>query len=307
MSDNSATVNKSPDPSKPQAYRMGDLLNDWDLFAEEVYDARLGNKPMGIRTGLSKVDEAIGGVLHPGLHSIQGGPGVGKSALALQIAATCGLPALFVTCEQSPMEIMRRITARVTGTYVNNFKNGDLTPDQSRQLVRKAITTCPDLVILDCTRGHAPAIVGDGRSGQVNIYDIADSMKSGSSHILVMIDSLHSWASSAPSSSTEYELLNASIASLIGLSASLECPVVAIAEQPKGDAGKADVLSGAGTRKIGYSAETVISIEKTVPKSTPDKNLEYDITLTLNKNRNGVADQKLNLKFNGALMKFREV
>lgn len=294
------------DPTQPIAYRMKDLLNEWDRFAEEAYETKQSNTPMGICTGLASVDEAIGGVFQPGLHSLQGPPGVGKSAFALQIAATCGFPALFVTCEQSPMEILRRITARVTGTIVNYFKNGDLTPELSRGLVRQAINTCPDLTILDCTRAYAGAFAVGNTRTSMNLYNIANSIRGESSHMLVMIDSLHTWASNAPTNSTEYDSLNAAIASLISLSASLVCPVVAVAEQPKDAVGKADVMSGAGTRKIGYSAESVMALDENRDGRPNLKSREKYITLKLTKNRNGTAGQKIELLFDGAVMGFQE-
>ena len=55
--------------------------------------------PGGPVTGLAPVDIALGGYLAEGLHILHGAPGTGRTALSLQIAATCGAAALFVTAE----------------------------------------------------------------------------------------------------------------------------------------------------------------------------------------------------------------
>lgn len=309
---NGATATLDPGPPSadqypaaggPQVYRLGDLLDEWDSHAQTVYDARRGNLPPGIRTGLDAVDDSMGGAFAPGLHSIQGKPGSGKTALVLQVAATCGFPALYVTCEMSPLELLRRITARVTGTYLNRFKTGELDPEESKAQVRRAIATCPELVIVDCTREYVPAFATSGNS----LYDLAQQVRGDSRHTLIVVDSLHSWTCKAPTAgTTEYESLNGAITSLGGLAAVLSCPVLAVAERNRANIQTGGMSAGAGTRKIEYSAESVIELD--TDKDAPlDANLERGVTLELSKNRNGEYGKPIALKFNGALMRFREV
>jgi len=68
---------------------------------------------------------------------MHGQPGTGKTAFALQVAAQCGFPCLYVTCEMAPLELLRRHTARVTRTYLNRFKSGELSPRESLELARR--------------------------------------------------------------------------------------------------------------------------------------------------------------------------
>lgn len=288
----------------PTVYRLGDLLDEWDTHAETVYDARQGNKPPGIRTGLGMVDDNIGGAFAPGLHSIQGKPGCGKTAFVLQVAATCGFPALYVTCEMSPLELLRRITARVTGTFLNKFKTGELEPEDSKEQVRRAVRTCPELVIVDCTRGYVPAF---SPCNELNLYDLAGQVRGDHPHTLIVVDSLHSWTCKAPTiGATEYEQLNTAITSLGGLAAALSCPVLAVAERNRMAIDKGGMSGGAGTRKIEYSAESVIELD-TDKDALLDANLERGVTLELSKNRNGEYGKPIALKFCGAMMRFREV
>ena len=288
----------------PRVYRLGDLLGEWDTFAQERHAAREGNKPLGIRTSIDAVDDAIGGVFQPGLHAVQGGPGVGKTAFALQIATTCAQPALFVTCEMAPLELLRRITSHFTGVFLSKFKTGELTPEFAGKKVREAIASCPDLAILDCTRGYVPAF--GYTNGGPNLYDFAAALRGDAPHFLLVLDSLHTWADAASDSQNlkEYDYLNLAIGSLRGLSASLDCPILAVVERNRAGMAKGGLSAGAGTRKIEYSAETMIELD--AKDGGPNADGSTDVELRLSKNRNGLVGRPVALKFNGATMRFRE-
>ena len=292
--------------TQPRALRLGDLLDEWDIFARRAYDARQGRRPLGVSTGLKMVDEEMGGVFQPGLHSLQGGTGAGKTAFALQTAASCGFPALYVTCEMSPIELLRRITARVTGTFLGRLKSGELAPEQSMKLVSRAIESCPDLVILDATRSYVPTFAPAIEPDEPNIFHFAGLIRGDSEHILVVIDSIHSWVDAAPSMLTEYERLNAGLAALRGLAANLNCPVLCIAERNRAGMQSGGVNAGAGSRKIEYGAESVIELNRDAD-AAPDSNGEVDVSLRFSKNRNGSAGRSVELRFNGALQRYREV
>ncbi|MCX6344904.1 MAG: AAA family ATPase [Armatimonadetes bacterium] len=293
------------DPDQPRIYRLGDLLEEWDTFAQEAYDAKQGNKPLGITTGLDKVDEAIGGAFQPGLHSLQGGPGVGKTAFALQVAAACDFPALYVTCEMTPLELLRRIAARVTGTFLGKFKSGELTPEQSKEHVCRAIVACQNVAILDLTRGYAPAFASGSNPDELNLYDLADTLRGDYQHVLIVVDSLHSYADKAQTEAKEYDYLNTAIGSLRSLAAALNCPVLSIAERNRQGMETGGISAGAGTRKIEYSAESVMELNSV--NDIPDASGELSVILKLSKNRNGIIGRPIELRFNGAIQRFREV
>src|SRR5918997_1542382 len=116
------------DPSIPRLLRLGDLLSDLAADASAAHDAYTSGTPRGPVTGLRTLDRELGGALAAGTHVLHPEPGAGKTALALQVAATCGFPALFVSCEMSALELLRRHTARVTSTYLGRLKSGELGP-----------------------------------------------------------------------------------------------------------------------------------------------------------------------------------
>src|SRR5829696_3798503 len=85
--------------------RLGDLIGALRDDAAAAYEAKQSGKPRGPITRIPQLDDVLGGALQPGVHVLHASPGAGKTALALQIAATCGFPALFVTCEMAPLEL----------------------------------------------------------------------------------------------------------------------------------------------------------------------------------------------------------
>lgn len=286
------------------AYKLDDLLDQWDRYAENVYNARQSGKPVGIRTGIPKIDKVIGGTLQPGLHSLQGGPGVGKTALALQIATTCGFPALYVSCEMAPLELMRRITARVTRTFLNKIKQGELEPTASRTLVRMAISTCPGLTIVDATCRNIPVFENSSHINQANLFNLAANMSRNARHKLIVIDSIDSWSSKAHANITEYERFNDAISQLGALASALDCPVLCISERSKESRNASGISNGVGTKRLEHSSETVMEMDV---ENEIEKGKEKTIILKLSKNRNGVIGEQIYLRFNGALMSFREI
>lgn len=250
-------------------------------------------------TGLSRLDSALGMEMEPGLHHVHGNAGTGKTALALQIAAACGCPALYVTCEMRALELLRRITARVTATFLGKFKTGELAPDCSAKLVRDAIQMVPDLALLDATEAPASAM---------QIRELAKFCKPpppASPHLLIVVDSLNSWAEGACPDLPEYERLGVALAALRQIAAELMCPVLVINERNRASMKEGGLNAGAGTRGIEYGAASVIDLSRE-KDAKEDANGEVTVTLKLDKNRNGPTSKPMILKFHGALQRYKE-
>ncbi len=277
-------------PPTPDLCRLSDLLGAWEQDAQAAYQARQGDTARGPLSGFASLDRELGGCFAPGLHIVHGQPGSGKTAFALQVAAQCGCPCLLL----SPLELLRRHTARVTGTYLGRLKSGELSPAESLSLARRVCAAAPLLALADGTRAYASPSW---------LKDAALAAKGEEPHLLVVVDSVHSWAEGAGADASEYETLGAAILGLRSLAHTLCCPILAVSERNR-DAMKGGGLSaGAGTRKIEYGAETVIDLTRDMTRRD-DGAGEVEITLKLAKNRHGAAGRELPFSFHGAKQQF---
>ena len=294
-----APLTPSSDSARPRLIPLSGLLDDWDAQAEELYEARQTGRPRGPVTGLARLDTEIGGALLPGVHIAHGVPGVGKTAFVLQIAAACQCPCLYVTCEMNPLELLRRLTARTTGKYLGKFKTGELSPQESGKLVRQTIQATPFLAILDATTAYA---------SPENILEAAEATRTllpHSPHFLLVLDSLHSWADASDVQGEEYDRISEGVSALRQIAARLTAPVLAIAERNRASMKSGGLSAAAGSRKVEYGAETVFDLD-CGEDAQVDSTGEIPVTLRIRKNRNGAKGKKLDLRFHGALQKYRE-
>lgn len=279
---------------RPHLCRLSDLLGSWEEDAQTAHEAHRSQKARGPLSGFPLLDRELGGCFSPGLHIVHGQPGSGKTAFALQVAAQCGCPCLLLSCEMAPLELLRRHTARVTGTYLGRLKSGELSPGESLSLARRACAAAPLLALADGTRAYASPSW---------LRDAAKAAQGEEPHLLVIVDSVHSWAEGAGVEASEYETLNAALLGLRSLAHTLCCPILAVSERNR-DAMKGGGLSaGAGTRKIEYGAETVIDLTRDMARRD-DGAGEVEVTLKLAKNRSGAAGRELAFSFHGARQGF---
>ena len=289
-------ISSNPKPETARLMNFVDLLREFGDDAQAANEARISGKARGPVSGLVSLDRELSGAWLPGLHWIHGNAGAGKTAFALQVAATCGAPALFVSCEMAPVELLRRHTARATGTYLGRLKSGELTRQNAENLAREAIAKSPRLCLADATRAGAPLQF---------LYDAAQIARGDDQQVLIVVDSLHSWALRLASGLPEYEALNIAISNLQTLSHALKCPVLVVCERNRDSMKSGGLNAGAGTRKIEYSGETVIDLNR--PEGAKDDGAgEVTIKLTLSKNRHGAAGRPLEMRFNGALQRFTD-
>lgn len=157
-----------------------------------------------------------------------------------------GCPCLYLTCEMTPLELLKRLTARATNTFLGRLKSGELRPADSLDLARQAAASAPQLASVDGTRAYAsPAY----------LRGCAEIVRGEAKHLLIIVDSLHFWAESVPpTGATEYDTLNVAIATLRRLAAEMNCPILAIAERNRGAMNGGGLSASAGTRKIEYGA-----------------------------------------------------
>lgn len=285
------------DSPPPKLLRFSDVLGAFRADAEAAFDARVNGVPRGPVTGIRALDDVLGGAMQPGLHIVHGGSGVGKTAFVLQTAAECGFPALFVSCEMHLVELLRRHTARVTGTFLDRLKSGEIAPDDAVKLAERAIATVPLLAVVDATQSYlAPDL----------LKDFARAARGDARHVLVVVDSVHRWAEASPELLPEYDRLNAHLAALRTVAAQVNCPILGVAERNRASMITGGLNSSAGTRQFEYGSESVIGLSAEDAKDAqalpfPQK----PIRITVEKNRNG-ATASVKAVWYGALQKFSD-
>jgi replicative DNA helicase len=300
----------APPADAPRLLPLPDLLGALLDEAEADHAAKAAGALRGPITGLPTLDRELAGRLVPGFHVLHGNTAAGKTSFALQVAASCGFPALFVTCEMGPLELLRRVIARATGVYLGRLKSGEYSRDAFAEYANAALAACPQLALLDATRAYVPRDL---------IRDVAQEWRGDADHVLIVLDSLHSWATAAPSFRDwgEYEALGAAVADLQRLAAELKAPILVVNERNRASADGGGVNAAAGSRKIEYGAETVWGLyrateadpeDPTGRKRRPkpfDNTGEVGAHLAIEKNRHG-AGGRVALRFHGAQQQWRE-
>ena len=120
------------------ALRWGDEVLDAVLQDAEARRAECqatGKPVMGVPTGLPGLDRILHG-LPAGLVLLAGPPKMGKTTLAMQIAAAVaaqGVPTVYCTFECSPEVLTRRVLAAKAGVALDDIVTGQADPDALRK------------------------------------------------------------------------------------------------------------------------------------------------------------------------------
>lgn len=277
---------------------MRNVLDELFAEAQAAHDAHSTGTARGPLIPWSpRLSREVCGHLSPGLHVVHAPPGAGKTAFASQLAAECGCPALFVSAEMGVLEVLRRQIARHTSTFLSKLRTGALSGGEVRVLAQRTAAALPDFAIVDATRGPVlPA----------QLQEFARSAHGDRPHLLIVVDSLHTWSRGAVGGDNEYDKLNAGLTLLDQLGRSENCAVLAVAHRNRENMDSEGQNSGKGTSLIEYLSETVFALRRD-PKSRPDPVTgEVPILVTLAKNRVGPAGISVELQFRGATMTFRD-
>ncbi|MHB1527221.1 MAG: RAD55 family ATPase [Candidatus Dormibacteria bacterium] len=284
--------------SKLPYFSLSALAAEAETVAARAEAASLSGAALGPVTGFPKLDALLGGYLAPATHIIHGAPGSGKTSLALQIAATCGIPALFLTVEASRVDIFFRLCSRVNSTYLNRFSSGELDAGARAQFFARTIDAFPQLSI------------GDATETVVTISDIEKVMKvvrGDSPSALLVIDSIHEWAESqATARQTEYEYLGSALKLVRDYSRREEVAVLMLAERNRISMATGGQNASAGTRKFEYKAHTVIDLGRKDEKAAEETGWPRAIDIYIAKNRSGSSGDKVTLWFDGRIQTFSE-
>lgn len=278
---------------------LADLVGELIADAEATLQAAADGQPRGPLTGLPHLDANIGGCLRPGLHVVTGDPGSGKTALALQAAARCGFPALYVTAEQSPLELLRKLIARETETELDSVRAA--TPVTIRELAKQTVAAVPMLTFLDATMGAAPA---------EQLVPLAEAHRDRwhARHVLLAIDAAQPWARGI-GMGADIEVQEAGISSLVGVAARLKAPILVLSHRNRASTqakGGKTMTAAKGTADYEHLAETVVHLTRQEDEEQSFSGFtERQIDAYLAKNRHGRSDVTLTFTFTEETQAFR--
>jgi len=95
---------------------------------EEIYSQEPGAKTLGVMTGISKLDEVLGGLHKSDMCVVGARPSVGKTAFGITVminAAKNGLKVGFISTELPVEQISFRIAAQVSGLASKSFRSAN--------------------------------------------------------------------------------------------------------------------------------------------------------------------------------------
>ena len=277
----------------PYLMRANDLLMAWEIESQRAKQ----NERRTLSWSFKQLDEITDG-LQPGLICIHAAPGAGKSALALQIATAVNAPVLYLTCEMSVREVLRRVVAHTSGVQKRDLLNSHYTHEEEMKLAQDFMRMASHMSVVD---GSADGIKPQWLSNQIALLRKGDP----DGHALLIIDSLHSWTLNLMmDGTTEYEGLNDAIQRLREIAVEHSVPVIMIAERNRQSMKDGGLSAVAGSRAAEYRSDVVVSLEISKPDYAGQP---IDVEARVLKNRWGSPSMIASLSFDGDTQTFSEV
>ena len=283
--------------------QIKDIIGD---VYEEVYEV-IGaeNHVTGLPMGLSKIDALTRGLQPAKLYIIGARPGVGKTALAVNIAWNVASgkndprgikhPVGIFSIEMTKKEITERLLCAVAGVDYNAAKENRILV-KDRNALKIASTRIYD----------APIIINDNSSLTImELKGAARRLKKNYDIKLLVVDYLQLIRPGIHKDNREQEISHISM-NLKALTKDLNIPIIVasqLSRPMKGTEGKPPTLSDLReSGAIEQDANAVIFIHKWKTKEDGWKH-----QLMLSKNRSGPTDEEIPIEFSAFSTTFYEV
>jgi hypothetical protein len=170
---------------------------------------RLGAVAPTTTTGLSRLDAALGGGLRSGMHLfISGGPGMGKTSLALMLAymaARARASVLFTSVGLDETEVVARLAARAlhreyqnVGATYGTIWSGESLQDEG---LRGPITACLDTVTKKVGE-HLHLYAADPMHDVSALADHAAILWARNERVVLVVDGIEGYAPSGAGASS---------------------------------------------------------------------------------------------------------
>lgn len=173
----------------------------------------------GVRTGFADLDRVILG-LRPGtLNILAARPGMGKTALALDIAEQCGEPVAFFSLEMASEEMAERMLSKATGLDSTALRNGNAMKSSAATLQKAFADLAKSRIYLDDSAKKSP----------LQVISQCKRMKAKEGLGLIIVDYLQFMSLEGKSESKRHELEDVSKL-MKACAKELGVPVLALAQ-----------------------------------------------------------------------------
>jgi replicative DNA helicase len=211
----------SEDRVRPSFYSLKDIIKSSFKTIERLYEKR--QLITGVPTGFTKLDELTSGLQPSDLIIVAGRPSMGKTALALDIAAHAavegGIPSAIFSLEMAKEQLALRMLCSEAKVDAHRLRGGFLSESDWPRLTRAAGSLSEAPIFIDDTPGLS-ALEMRAKSRR---------MKAEHNLGLVVVDYLQLMRGRADSDTREQEISDIS-RSLKALAKELTVPVIAISQ-----------------------------------------------------------------------------
>ena len=211
----------SEDRVRPSFYSLKDIIKSSFKTIERLYEKR--QLITGVPTGFTKLDELTSGLQPSDLIIVAGRPSMGKTALALDIAAYAavegGIPSAIFSLEMAKEQLALRMLCSEAKVDAHRLRGGFLSESDWPKLTRAAGSLSEAPIFIDDT----PAL------SALEMRAKSRRMKAEHNLGLVVVDYLQLMRGRADSDTREQEISDIS-RSLKALAKELHVPVIAISQ-----------------------------------------------------------------------------
>jgi replicative DNA helicase len=277
---------------------LGDMFAD---YMPKLDERQANHEPRGVPSGVGFLDNFLHGFEPGRLYVLAARPGVGKSALGLQVALNVSAykPAAFFNFEMSAEETTERALAHLSGVKSIKMKLGKL-DDEDYQDLLKAIhkTHKREFFFFDVANATVETL-------RRSILSLNRKKKLG----LIVIDYLQLLRSSR-NRVNRYEEITEISGALKRLAKEADAPILLLSqmnreiEKRSGGFPQNSDLRDSGS--IEQDADVILFLTKD-PDGEDDAEKKRALRLTISKNRNGPAGFTLKIKFDPRTYHFIDV